>query len=235
MTATQRDQDKADVQDPILKLPVSKDENDADVEDLEDSSSIVYSQLDEEEKLNTSELPDAGVAHSSHAVYGYEDAAPQVQQRNLQRKPYRRNSIVDQIMTWAGAIRDDDFYNSSYNNKTQNTRSIEEQGSRRASVHGSTPTTQGNSLPIGNPLRQRVASSDDVALLDLDDDLEQADDEDDWNLEDGDDGFRRLHDHAPRRNSLHAMVERAMAHVNLRQNYDDDDLTPFGNRRDSLF
>jgi hypothetical protein len=40
---------------------------------------------------------------------------------------------------------------------------------------------------------------------------------------------------AARRNSLHAMVERAIAYVNLRSNANDDDLTPFGTRRDSLY
>lgn len=111
---------------------------------------------------------------------------------------------------------------------------------RRASVHGTMPT-QCNELSVpanqrSNPLRRRVASSDDVTLLDHDDGLEHADV---WNLEtddyDDDDSNRRLYDYPPRRNSLHAMIERAMAHVNLTKNYDDDDLTPFGNRRDSLF
>jgi hypothetical protein len=43
--------------------------------------------------------------------------------------------------------------------------------------------------------------------------------------------------HASRRNSLQDMLDRAMAFVNLRpkQNNADDDLTPFGTRRDSLF
>lgn len=245
MVETQSDQAMGRKEDAILELPTSEVQNDSFTrDDLEDSSSIVYSELHDDEERNVSELLDTDVPHSAHAVYEYEDAAPEVQQRQRQRKPYRRNSIVDQIMTWAGAIRDDDFYNShnnssgnNNNNMTQNTRSpLEDQMGRRASVHGTLPTQGKKPSVPANPLRRRVASSDDVMLLDHDDGLEHADV---WNLEtddyDDDDSHCRNYDYPPRRNSLHAMIERAMAHVNLTKNYDDDDLTPFGNRRDSLF
>lgn len=167
----------------------------------------------------------------THCEYGYEEAAPEVQRRN-EYGHFRRNSLVGRIMVWAGVVNDEHF--SSENR--QDVRQAPLASSRRASM---------DVAPIGSGMRRqqsnsiadrhkRLHSSDDLCLLD------------DEKHESGGQGknyentyaeyYDRQYDQSlPRRNSLHAMVERAVAYVNLKRDDSDDDLSPFGNRRDSLF
>jgi hypothetical protein len=153
-----------------------------------------------------------GGEDGGHDNYGYEEHVPR----------QRRSSIVGHIMAWAGAVNQE-YYDSQLTSnpnpsprpQPENRRASMDQAGRPVSV-----------VPIRS-YRQRCHSSDEVEVDDLDDPP--------------DEGARRMEDYpqpefrVPRRNSLHAMVERAMAFVNLKSDRDADDLCPFGTRRDSLF
>jgi hypothetical protein len=140
-------------------------------------------------------------------------------------------------MAWAGAVNQEYLDSELHPNQQEqgqqepttwnNNRFV----NRRASIDAIISTTP----PTDTRQRQRRChSNDDI------DDIEVNEGQQGQYLDDvsgdGDDDLEgnksRL---AERRNSLHAMVERAMAFVNLRKEPYDDDLCPFGTRRDSLF
>jgi hypothetical protein len=125
--------------------------------------------------------------------------------------PRRRSSLLGHLMAWAGAVNQDHF-ESEQNNGPQRC-----QGNRRASMDTGRPA------PRVVEHRPRCQSSDEIDVLGSDKQEEGSDTE-------GTPQFR-----ASRRNSLHAMVERAIAYVNLKPDPIDEDLSPFGTRRDSLF
>lgn len=161
--------------------------------------------------------------HLVDGDYGYEEAAPEVQRRNRDDRHFRRNSLVGRIMVWAGMVNDEHFSNRT--GSMQEIRQAQRGTNRRASMDGSMNETSGpQSTSVSR--RRRCSSSDDIDLLDHEDG--EGDDPGDFYEE----GYG---DRAHRRNSLHAMVERAMAYVNMERDDIDDDLSPFGNRRDSLF
>jgi len=167
-----------------------------------------------------------------HADYGYEEATPAVQRRNQKNATYRRNSLLDKIMVWAGVVNDEEFYRSSFSGESGQ---VPVRTNRRASMDWAmtgTSRSRAEQNKISQP-RQRFPSSDDVALMDHDED-DKVENEGEGYAENGDE-YNNGVSRAPRRNSLHAMVERAMAYVNSTKDANDDDLTPFGNRRDSLF
>jgi hypothetical protein len=154
--------------------------------------------------------------------YGYEEAAPQ--RRQL---PGRRNSLIGHIMAWAGAINQEHFESDHHpasgvapgNSSSSSRRGVDI--SRRASMDDAGPVR----VPaVGETNLRLCASSDEMDLFGGED-----------HPSEGEDDHRPPEPRAPRRNSLHAMVERAMAYVNLRPDPNADDLCPFGTRRDSLF
>jgi hypothetical protein len=161
------------------------------------------------------------------ADYGYEEASPEVQRRNEDRR-FRRNSLVGRMMVWAGVVNDENF-----SNDTGDRYAVQQApmgASRRASIDGA---INGAIRPSTAPRpRHRIHSSDDIGSLDDED--REGEGRADYSGE----SYAEYHEHkdrAPRRNSLHAMVERAVAFVNMKREENDDDLSPFGNRRDSLF
>ena len=144
--------------------------------------------------------------------YGYEEAAPR----------QRRGSIVDRIMTWAGMVNHEQFYAANEGNSHSvivSRNAFEGSMNRRSSLDMG---GNGRPLPI-NVSKRRCHSSDDMDL-----DPSEPGEENVLNVK-IDKG------RAMRRNSLQAMVEKAMAYVNLMPEPNDDDLCPFGTRRDSLF
>ena len=123
------------------------------------------------------------------------------------RRPRRRRSLAERIMAWAGAMNQeyDDDQNSSRRTST-----------RRATLDvGQTTDTE---LEGGETQRRRRSLTDD-----------------DQNKEGEGEVYSTIQGRARRRSSLHDMVERAMAFVNLKPDRNSDELSPFGTRRDSLF
>jgi hypothetical protein len=162
----------------------------------------------------------------AQADYGYEEAPPEVHRRNEDRR-FRRNSLVGRIMVWAGVVNDENF---SDDNKHE-VRQAPMGTSRRASMDGAITGTMGP-RPTPTTRRSRIHSSDDIDSLDHEEPEGEDRGDYDW------DNYAEYYDQndgAPRRNSLHATVERAVAYVNMKRGDNDDDLSPFGNRRDSLF
>jgi hypothetical protein len=123
----------------------------------------------------------------------------------------RRSSLLGHLMAWAGAVNQDHF-ESEHNNGPER-----RQENRRASMDTGRPE------PRVVELRRRCLSSDELDVLGGD------------QQEEGSDTEGTPQGRAPRRNSLHAIVERAIAYVNLKPDPIDEDLCPFGTRRDSLF
>lgn len=182
----------------------------------------------------------------------YEEAEPQ-RRRGIDSRDRRRSSLLGHIMAWAGAINEQ-HVNAEFRPHSQHdvgdgaTSSCghhRQQSNKRASLD----VTSSSTSAAGDRQDRRGCVSRSPSR--------SNDDEDDWGMainrnaaasvtsygenedghnysdEDGTEG--RGSEAAVRRNSLHAMVERAMAYVNLRSDRNDDDLTPFGTRRDSLY
>jgi GNAT superfamily N-acetyltransferase/O-methyltransferase involved in polyketide biosynthesis len=155
--------------------------------------------------------------------YEYEDAAPTVP---VQRE--RRGSLVGHIQAWAGAVNQEHFefqggHYSMYgtapnaNNRrgsldttliNNNTRQCQQQEQQRQQQQCRNYLSSDN---LANNIEKQIISYDD------------NDDEEEYYTK------------QPRRSSLDAMVEQAVAYVNLQPSPADHDLDPFGSRRDSLF
>lgn len=162
------------------------------------------------------------------SIYGYEEHVPR----------RRRSSIVGHIMAWAGAVNQE-YYDSQLNVNNRNpTPARPRDENRRASMDNAASSSTPKYVP---PVSRRTShgqasyphrchSSDEIGESDNDP------------PNDGASRRRMSHIRRPyddpepeRRNSLHAMVERAMAFVSLKPDLESDDLCPFGTRRDSLF
>lgn len=179
---------------------------------------------------------------------GYEEAAPQLRRRQHQR---RSSSLLGHLMGWAGAVNQE-YMDSEF----QPQQAVVNGG---ADPCGGSGGGGGGSATSGYHDNSRRASVDTVRRVHSGSTAHQrprrvsrrchsTDDADGWEAEAGADAADAVpHGEdlgveangrgrgAQRRNSLHAMIERAMAYVNLRPDRNDDDLTPFGTRRDSLY
>jgi hypothetical protein len=151
---------------------------------------------------------------------GYEDTTPGPSRR---QSSVRRGSMVERIMAWAGAVNQEHFYHDS----EHYTRDAQPTEHRRASMHGDGPQM------VPSVRKRRAQSSDEIddsESGEFDNDLRRGDSygDNDYPPEEG--------GRVERRNSLHAMVERAMAYVNMtKDDPHDGELCAFGTRRDSLF
>jgi hypothetical protein len=186
---------------------------------------------------------------------GYEDAAPTPRRGSYfgdATTGARRNSIVGRIMNWAEQVHQDHAHGDSTGTNT----------TRRVSGNGAAGSRRGSFIGGGGggPARARAPSRDDDEEV-LDEhgnpipqpakshtpfsgaDQELLFDEHGNPIPKSAAAPRK--GHFSRRNSLQDMLDKAMAFVNLRptqfnqedddEDADDNDLSPFGTRRDSLF
>ena len=109
-------------------------------------------------------------------------------------------------MAWAGSINQE-YYD-------------DQNAPRRSSTHRATldAVKPMDSALEGGETQRRRSSTDD-----------------DQNEEGQGEVYSTIQGRARRRSSLHAVVERAMAFVNLKPDRNSEELSPFGTRRDSLF
>jgi GNAT superfamily N-acetyltransferase len=144
---------------------------------------------------------------------GYEEAAPTVQQQRQ-----RRGSLLGHIQAWAGAVNQEHLDYSQQRQGDYRPRPAPDARlqNRRGSMDAAVTVS---------PWRRRFHSSDE---LENEDEAQAA-------YHENDDTEALQHSNQYRRNSLDAMVEQAVAYVNLQPSPMDDDLDPFGSRRDSLF
>ena len=144
-------------------------------------------------------------------------------------------------MVWAGVVNDEHFSTGgrSDSSSAHEVRQTPTGTSRRASMDGARGGAIGHQSAAPIAQRRRFHSSDD-SHPDFLDEEEAALDSDDHKAcgeENMDTNYCGQYEPIVRRRiSLHASVERAVAYVNTYGDDDfDDDLSPFGNRRDSLF
>jgi hypothetical protein len=147
-------------------------------------------------------------AEGEYEYYGEAEAAA--------APPRRRGSLLGNLMVWAGgADHQDPYFESERNHGPQRC-----QENRRASMDTVRPAPS-----IERP-RRRCLSSDEIVVVGGDQQEEEVSDTE----------ATMPRGRAPRRNSLHEMVERALMYVNLKKpDPTHEDLCPFGTRRDSLF
>jgi hypothetical protein len=176
---------------------------------LESESEIIAttSQLEEE-----CELENAQEQNHCNQENGDDNGAEnnvygyeEAEPRNRWRQP-RRNSLIGRIMHWAGAVNQEQFEASTCSGGTIVTNTNVH---RRSSVD----------------YVERASGADGEHEEECGKHSEEATER----------ATTTVYNKASRRDSLHAMVEKAMAFVNLRNEPNDDELCPFGTRRDSLF
>jgi hypothetical protein len=207
-------------------------------------------------ETTTDEIP----AIPSSQDLEYEDAAPSRRRGSMfgDATGSRRNSLVERVLNWTTTgerpvtpSAQDLEYEDAAPSRRRGSMYGDATGSRRDSLiervlnwtgHGSTGDGGGNrrgsvdfmgglrselvhSLPQSAKFRAPSIGDEELNLFD----------------EHGDpipQSTGNIKGKSSRRNSLQDMLEKAMTFVNLRPNFDkdaDDDLTPFGTRRDSLF
>ena len=152
---------------------------------------------------------------------GYEDAAPTPRRGSMfgdaaATGGSRRDSLVERMINWAGQV------GSTTGITTRRATGEGGGGGRRGSVDFmggipvvATPSPKFRAPSIGN---------EEVLFDDQGNPIPQS--------------AARIKGHGSRRNSLQDMLDKAMAFVNLRPNFHqgaEDELSPFGTRRDSLF
>lgn len=160
----------------------------------------------------------------------------------------RRNSLTERIMYWTGAVK-----------KEYSEKAVAEEGDRSRSGSADTNGEVEEDEKAANTPRRRSSLADRIMVWAGAVNQEHCNDinpphtgprrasidfvgqpdfppDADSMLEDiyPEDDPSSVRGRAPRRNSLHAMVERAMALVNMKPEKDEE-LCPFGTRRDSLF
>lgn len=141
---------------------------------------------------------------------GYEEAAPTVAKRRQ-----RRSSLLGHIQAWAGAV------NQEHLDSTRDGSVLDQ---RRAAPR-ETPQNRRGSMDAAltfSPKKRMYHSSDELQDGHIDE-VEDA-----YSVDDVRGGSHR-------RFSLDPMVEQAVAYVNLQPSSMNNDLDPFGSRRDSLF
>ena len=159
---------------------------------------------------------------------GYEDAAPTPRRGSMfgdatGATGSRRDSLVERMINWAG----------QGGNGTPRRGTGEGGGGRRGSVDfmGGIPVARSEQqvTPRAAPspkFRAPSIGNEELLFDEHGNPIPKS--------------AARIKGHGSRRNSLQDMLDKAMAYVNLRPNFDqdadaNDDLSPFGTRRDSLF
>ena len=207
-----------------------REQNDMQLEgpNCEGESSSAYGHAGEEEE-------DLGMSQAQlQEYYGYEEAEP-----TTRFGQFRRDSLVGRIMTWAGAVNQEMFEAEHLHSPYEGGDYQHTRRHRRASAdHDGRPRQVDPTNARTN--RPRSHSSDEVQF-----DHSDRSGEDEHTMiahmmrhnEDalGGDMIDVVGNKAARRNSLQAMVEKAMSMINMGPDREPDDLCPFGTRRDSLF
>ena len=192
-------------------------------------------------KDSAHEEEDLEMSHAQiHEYYGYEEAEP-----TTRFGKFRRDSLVGRIMTWAGAVNQEYFEAEHLQSPYEGYDNHRSRSHRRASAdHNGRPRRVEpitSSTSSSGRSRPRSHSSDEVQF-----DHSDRSGEDEHTMmammmrhhqdnEVGDDMIDSVANKATRRNSLQAMVEKAMSMINMGPDREPDDLCPFGTRRDSLF
>ncbi|KAG7349179.1 leucine carboxyl methyltransferase [Nitzschia inconspicua] len=153
----------------------------------------------------TTEETLAGEQTGDYSYLGYEEAAPTVQKHRQ-----RRSSLLGHIQAWAEAINQERLEGHGMAARMESRSQPRTSSNRRGSM---------DAAFTSSPYKRMYHSSDEL----------EGDTNDNEALHDD----RRGSSH--RRSSLDTMVEQAVAYVNMYPSHIDDDLDPFGSRRDSLF